>query len=404
MQFRRAEEGRIEGPSKRTRRAPPIRRRRWLRSCRNSSSPIRPRLRSAPPGLRQAAYGRFCASKARLRSPWPSRYTPTPAFPGRSSHCSCSRRISQCSPISSGRGRAHSSTISPIPMPLRCRSRSRASSSAQPWPRRSRSYGSPTSASTACSATASNIKAALATRISAASAGALALGLRTGTTAMRVHAIQTGRVRIKASQVVGRGHGLQRRLAPLIDAEWSAWLPVIAYAIEHRDGVILVDSGAAAAVKRLPRWHPYFRLSVRFDIEPEQELGPQLRAIGLGPTDVRRDRADAPAYRPRRRACDVPDQRNSRQSGRTQARVAESPAGFAAVCPSVGRRISIRNRSSSTAAPMDRFSDRSVSPPTVPLSPSPRPATRPTTCRSSSRTETRSSSSPATPRTARGRC
>jgi N-acyl homoserine lactone hydrolase len=105
---------------------------------------------------------------------------------------------------------------------------------------------------------------------------------------MRAHAIQTGRVRIKASQVVGRGHGLQRRLAPLIDAEWSAWLPVIAYAIEHRDGVILVDSGAAAALKSLPRWHPYFRLSVRFDIEPEQELGPQLRAMGVGPTDVTR--------------------------------------------------------------------------------------------------------------------
>ena len=36
---------------------------------------------------------------------------------------------------------------------------------------------------------------------------------------MRVHAIQTGRVRIKASQIVGRGHGLRRRLAPLTDAE-----------------------------------------------------------------------------------------------------------------------------------------------------------------------------------------
>jgi len=105
---------------------------------------------------------------------------------------------------------------------------------------------------------------------------------------MRVHAIQTGRVQIKASQIVGRGHGLKRRLAPLIDAEWSAWLPTLAYAIEHRDGVILVDTGASAASKRLPRWHPYFRLSVRFDIEPEQEAGPQLRAIGIGAADVKR--------------------------------------------------------------------------------------------------------------------
>ena len=105
---------------------------------------------------------------------------------------------------------------------------------------------------------------------------------------MRVHAIQTGRVQIKASQIVGRGHGLKRRLAPLIDAEWSAWLPTLAYAIEHRDGVILVDTGASAALKRLPHWHPYFRLSVRFDIEPEQEAEPQLRAIGIGAADVKR--------------------------------------------------------------------------------------------------------------------
>ena len=105
---------------------------------------------------------------------------------------------------------------------------------------------------------------------------------------MRVHVIQTGRVRIKASQVVGRGHGLKRRLAPLIDSEWSDWLPTLAYAIEHRDGVILVDAGASAANKSLPRWHPYFRNAVRFDIEPEQEAGAQLEALGIGSADVTR--------------------------------------------------------------------------------------------------------------------
>ena len=104
---------------------------------------------------------------------------------------------------------------------------------------------------------------------------------------MHIHAIQTGRVRIKASQIVGRGHGLKRRLAPLVDAEWSDWLPVNAYAIEHRDGVIMVDTGSSAALKRLPRWHPYFRFCVAVDIEAEQEAGPQLRALGVGPADVR---------------------------------------------------------------------------------------------------------------------
>ena len=82
--------------------------------------------------------------------------------------------------------------------------------------------------------------------------------------------------------------GSTRRLAPLIDSEWSPWLPTLVYAIEHRDGVILVDAGASAANKNLPRWHPYFRNAVRFDIEPDEEAGPQLRAIGIRSGDVRR--------------------------------------------------------------------------------------------------------------------
>lgn len=55
---------------------------------------------------------------------------------------------------------------------------------------------------------------------------------------MRIHAIETGRVQIKRSQIVAKGHGFARRLAPLTDAEWSEWLPTTAYAIEHRGGVI----------------------------------------------------------------------------------------------------------------------------------------------------------------------
>jgi glyoxylase-like metal-dependent hydrolase (beta-lactamase superfamily II) len=104
---------------------------------------------------------------------------------------------------------------------------------------------------------------------------------------MRIHALQTGLVQIKPSQIKGRGHGLTRQLAPLFDRAWSGWLPTYAWAIEHPEGVILVDTGASAALKRLPRWHPYFQLAVRFDIAPEQELGPQLRALGVRPQDVR---------------------------------------------------------------------------------------------------------------------
>ena len=87
-----------------------------------------------------------------------------------------------------------------------------------PW--RSRSSGPRISVSIARSATASSIRRRSATLTWAASAG------RTGD-AMRVHAIQTGLVQIKASQVVGRGHGFGRRLAPFVDADWADWLPTL---------------------------------------------------------------------------------------------------------------------------------------------------------------------------------
>ena len=104
---------------------------------------------------------------------------------------------------------------------------------------------------------------------------------------MRIHALQTGRVRVKPSQLEGRGHGLARRLAPLVETAWTDWLPTYAFAIEHRDGVILVDAGASAGLMRLPRWHPFFRFAVRFDVAPEEEAGARLRALGIGPRDVK---------------------------------------------------------------------------------------------------------------------
>jgi N-acyl homoserine lactone hydrolase len=104
---------------------------------------------------------------------------------------------------------------------------------------------------------------------------------------MRIHAIQTGRVQIKQAQIEGRGHGLWRQLQPIVSLEWAPWSPVYAWAIEHPEGVIVVDTGSGAHLKRLPRWHPYFQMAVRFDIEPEQEIGPQLRGLGIDARDVK---------------------------------------------------------------------------------------------------------------------
>jgi glyoxylase-like metal-dependent hydrolase (beta-lactamase superfamily II) len=107
---------------------------------------------------------------------------------------------------------------------------------------------------------------------------------------MRIHALQTGTVAIKRHQHRGRGHGGMRLLNTLIDREWTEPLPIYAWLIEHAEGLILVDTGETARVLEpgyFPSWHPFYRYSTRFFISPEQEIGPQLRTLGLQPEDVR---------------------------------------------------------------------------------------------------------------------
>jgi N-acyl homoserine lactone hydrolase len=106
---------------------------------------------------------------------------------------------------------------------------------------------------------------------------------------VKIHAIQTGFVRIKTAQVEGRGHGLARRLAVFTDNHWTDWLPTYAWAIEHREGVIVIDTGQGTHLLETGKsLHPYVRWEVVFRIEPEQEIGPQLRALGIGQRDVKR--------------------------------------------------------------------------------------------------------------------
>jgi N-acyl homoserine lactone hydrolase len=88
----------------------------------------------------------------------------------------------------------------------------------------------------------------------------------------------------------GRGHGAARLVHMLVDEEWSEWLPIYAWVIEHDEGIIVVDTGETARVHERgyhPRWHPFYRFAVRFSVHPDEELGAQLRARGIGPRDVR---------------------------------------------------------------------------------------------------------------------
>lgn len=108
---------------------------------------------------------------------------------------------------------------------------------------------------------------------------------------MKIHAIQTGTVAITTAWREGVGHGRRRLVHSMLDRNWTEPLPIYAFVIEHPEGVIVVDTGESARASQpgyFPRWHPVFRLAVRESVSPEQEIGPQLERLGIGPRDVRR--------------------------------------------------------------------------------------------------------------------
>ncbi len=105
----------------------------------------------------------------------------------------------------------------------------------------------------------------------------------------KIHAIRTGSVQVRKAQMVGKGHGLARVTNMLTDKEWTDWLPIYAWAIELGDHIVLVDTGETARVHERgyhPGWHPFYRRAARFMVTPEDELGPQLRSLGIKARDV----------------------------------------------------------------------------------------------------------------------
>jgi hypothetical protein len=103
-----------------------------------------------------------------------------------------------------------------------------------------------------------------------------------------VRAVKTGTIRIRPSHRAGNNNlpVWRRRLAILLDRRWTPLLPIYTYLIEHDEGLILVDSGESAcstARGYFSWWSPFFQLALDFHVEPEDQIGPRLRSMGIDP-------------------------------------------------------------------------------------------------------------------------
>jgi glyoxylase-like metal-dependent hydrolase (beta-lactamase superfamily II) len=94
---------------------------------------------------------------------------------------------------------------------------------------------------------------------------------------MKIHALQTGTVRVKHSFLFP-SQGLRRQLDLFLPGEWSDPLPIHCWAIEHEGVLRLIDTGETAAARNVP--------FARMEVTREQELPAAFAAAGLSLEDV----------------------------------------------------------------------------------------------------------------------
>jgi len=104
---------------------------------------------------------------------------------------------------------------------------------------------------------------------------------------VNIHVIQTGMVDIKTAHRARKLGGLIRTFT---DSRWTEWLPIYTWVIDHPEGIIVVDTGETSRSSDpnyYPHWHPYYRWAVRMNVRPEDEIGPQLRGMGITQEDIK---------------------------------------------------------------------------------------------------------------------
>jgi N-acyl homoserine lactone hydrolase len=107
---------------------------------------------------------------------------------------------------------------------------------------------------------------------------------------VEIQPLRLGTVEVRRRQVAGEGRGLRRRLNTLKDTEWTDPLPINAWLIRHPEGIVVVDTGESAEAAKpgyYPSWHPYYRRGLRMHVEPDDEIGHRLQALGVATEDVR---------------------------------------------------------------------------------------------------------------------
>lgn len=109
-----------------------------------------------------------------------------------------------------------------------------------------------------------------------------------------IHGFSTGMVKVKSKFRTAKGNALTSKMNFLLDNQWTEYMPIMVWVVEHPEGVFVIDTGENAEVnspgyfkKEGPILNYINTKSFKFDIKPEEEVGPQLQKLGYGMGDIK---------------------------------------------------------------------------------------------------------------------
>lgn len=108
-----------------------------------------------------------------------------------------------------------------------------------------------------------------------------------------IHGFTTGQVKVKSKFRTAKGNAFTSKINFLFDREWTEYMPIMVWVIDHPEGVFVVDTGENAKVTQ----EGYFKKEGRilnyintksfvFEINSEDEVGPQLKKLGYEQEDI----------------------------------------------------------------------------------------------------------------------
>jgi len=111
----------------------------------------------------------------------------------------------------------------------------------------------------------------------------------------KIHGFTTGTVSVKSRFKKAKGGALLSKINFLLDKNFTPYMPIWVWVIEHPEGVFVVDTGENARVseegyfkKEGPVLNFINTRSFKFDVKPEEEVGPQLAKLGFKQEDIKK--------------------------------------------------------------------------------------------------------------------